>query len=64
MAANRGVVFGPDGAALARYDKIHMFDVDLDSGESWRESAVYQAWRDLPEPSTSWQRTAGPGDLL
>lgn len=42
MTANRGVVFGPDGAALARYDKIHMFDVDLDNGESWRESAVYQ----------------------
>jgi len=42
MAANRGMVFGPDGAALARYDKIHMFDVDLDNGESWRESAVYR----------------------
>ena len=42
MAANRAVVFGPDGASLARYDKIHMFDVDLDNGESWRESAVYQ----------------------
>ncbi|WP_299870671.1 carbon-nitrogen hydrolase family protein [uncultured Hoeflea sp.] len=42
MAANRGLVFGPDGSALARYDKIHMFDVDLDNGESWRESAVYR----------------------
>lgn len=42
MAANRGVVFDPDGAVLGRYDKIHMFDVDLDNGESWRESAVYQ----------------------
>lgn len=42
MAANRGLVFGPDGAALIRYDKIHMFDVDLDNGESWRESAVYR----------------------
>jgi predicted amidohydrolase len=30
------------GVALAHYDKIHMFDVDLDNGESWRESAVYQ----------------------
>ena len=27
---------------LARYDKIHLFDVDLPNGESWRESAVYQ----------------------
>lgn len=42
MTANRGVVFGPDGSLLARYDKIHMFDVDLDNGESWRESAVYR----------------------
>ena len=42
MTANRGVVFGPDGGLLGRYDKIHMFDVDLDNGESWRESAVYQ----------------------
>jgi predicted amidohydrolase len=41
-AANRAFVFGPDGQCRARYDKIHMFDVDLDNGESWRESAVYQ----------------------
>ncbi len=41
-AANRSYVFGPDGKQLATYDKIHMFDVDLDNGESWRESAVYQ----------------------
>lgn len=41
-AANRAVLFGPDGAPLATYDKIHMFDVDLDHGESWRESAIYQ----------------------
>ncbi|WP_062016572.1 carbon-nitrogen hydrolase family protein [Aureimonas sp. AU4] len=41
MAANRSFVFGPDGATLATYDKIHMFDVDLDNGESWRESATY-----------------------
>ena len=39
--ANRGFLFGPDGALLATYDKIHMFDVDLDNGESWRESAAY-----------------------
>ncbi len=41
--ANRGFLFGPDGKLLARYDKIHMFDVDLDNGESWRESAAYSA---------------------
>lgn len=39
--ANRALVFGRDGEVLARYDKIHLFDVDLPNGESWRESAVY-----------------------
>jgi predicted amidohydrolase len=39
--ANRAILFGPDGGVLARYDKIHLFDVDLPGGESWRESAVY-----------------------
>ncbi len=41
-AANRAFVFGPDGELRATYDKIHMFDVDLDNGERWRESAVYR----------------------
>ena len=40
--ANRALLFGPDGGRIASYDKIHMFDVDLDNGESWRESATYQ----------------------
>ncbi len=40
--ANRACVFGAGGACLATYDKIHMFDVDLDNGESWRESATYE----------------------
>lgn len=35
--ANRAFLFGPDGKIITRYDKIHMFDVDLDNGESWRE---------------------------
>ena len=39
--ANRGFVIDSDGAIAARYDKIHMFDVDLATGESWRESAAY-----------------------
>ena len=41
--ANRAFLFGPDGSILASYDKIHMFDVDLDNGESWRESSAYEA---------------------
>ncbi len=40
--ANRGFVIDADGEVRARYDKIHLFDVDLPSGESWRESAVYR----------------------
>jgi len=40
--ANRAFLFGPDGGKRVSYDKIHMFDVDLDNGESWRESAIYQ----------------------
>ncbi|MGO9546033.1 MAG: carbon-nitrogen hydrolase family protein [Rhodomicrobium sp.] len=40
-AANRAFLFAPDGRAVCRYDKIHMFDVDLPSGESYRESATF-----------------------
>ena len=40
--ANRALLFGPDGGHIATYDKIHMFDVDLDNGESWRESSAYE----------------------
>jgi len=41
--ANRGFVIDREGAVRARYDKIHLFDVDLPTGESWRESNVYSA---------------------
>jgi len=40
---NRGIVIDGSGNVRARYDKIHLFDVDLPTGESWRESAMYQA---------------------
>jgi deaminated glutathione amidase len=39
--ANRTLVIDADGQVRARYDKMHLFDVDLSSGESWRESAAY-----------------------
>lgn len=39
--ANRAFVIDAGGAVRARYDKLHLFDVDLPSGESWRESAAY-----------------------
>jgi predicted amidohydrolase len=41
-AANRSFLIAPDGNILASYDKIHMFDIELDGGESYRESANYQ----------------------
>jgi deaminated glutathione amidase len=40
--ANRGFVIDDSGTIRARYDKIHLFDVDLPAGESWRESASYR----------------------
>jgi predicted amidohydrolase len=40
---NRTFVIDSSGEIAARYDKIHMFDVDLASGESWRESNAYAA---------------------
>ena len=41
QAANRQAVIDPDGAIVATYDKLHMFDVDLPTGETARESATY-----------------------
>ena len=41
-AANRSFLIGPTGEVIARYDKIHMFDVDLANGESYRESRTYR----------------------
>ena len=41
--ANRGFVIDREGRIRARYDKMHLFDVDLPTGESWRESATYSA---------------------
>jgi predicted amidohydrolase len=40
---NRAFVIAPDGSISGRYDKMHLFDVDLPTGESWRESAAYEA---------------------
>src|SRR5438477_7857733 len=41
-AANRAFLIDPNGEIVARYDKIHMFDVNLANGESYRESNSYQ----------------------
>lgn len=44
--ANRAFVIDGDGGIRATYDKMHLFDVDLPTGESWRESNVYAAGND------------------
>lgn len=41
--ANRSILIDPAGRIAQRYDKIHMFDVDLKGGESYRESATFRA---------------------
>ena len=46
-AVNRSFLIAPDGTVQAQYDKIHMFDVALENGESHRESAAYQAGEKL-----------------
>lgn len=40
---NRSLLFGPDGAVVADYDKIHMFDADVGDGKSYQESASFAA---------------------
>jgi len=44
--ANRALLIDDQGAVRARYDKMHLFDVDLPDGGSWRESASYRAGAD------------------
>jgi deaminated glutathione amidase len=39
--ANRSMLFGPEGSLVTTYDKIHLFDIDLANGDSYRESATY-----------------------
>jgi predicted amidohydrolase len=41
-AANRSLLISPAGEIIASYDKLHMFDVDLPTGESARESEAYE----------------------
>jgi predicted amidohydrolase len=40
--ANRSYLFDPNGAVVTTYDKIHMFDVDIGDGQTYRESATYE----------------------
>jgi predicted amidohydrolase len=40
--ANRSFLIGPDGGLIARYDKVHMFDVEIGDGQTYRESRAYR----------------------
>jgi predicted amidohydrolase len=55
-AANRSFVIDPRGEIIARYDKIHMFDVDLAGGESYRESRSYQPGESAVVTDLPWGR--------
>ena len=52
--ANRSALVGADGEIKATYDKIHMFDVDLPTGERHRESAVYTPGERATVAETPW----------
>ena len=52
--ANRSFLFDPNGAMAARYDKIHMFDVDLPNGETYRESNGVRPGEQAVVASTPW----------
>jgi predicted amidohydrolase len=53
---NRGFLIDDTGAVRATYDKIHLFDVDLPTGESWRESSVYARGGRAVAAETPWGR--------
>src|SRR6059058_2001637 len=55
-AVNRSFLIGPDGFVIASYDKIHMFDIELDGGESYRESAKYQPGETAVISDLPWGR--------
>ena len=54
--ANRAFLIGPDGGIMARYDKIHMYDVDLGGGESYRESKLYRPGAAAVVADLPWMR--------
>ena len=50
----RALLIDPEGRITARYDKLHVFDVDLDTGESWRESKVVRPGERAVVADTPW----------
>jgi predicted amidohydrolase len=55
-AVNRGFLIDPQGDIAARYDKIHMFDVDLANGETYRESRSYAPGEHAVTANLPWGR--------
>ena len=55
-AANRSLLVDPTGAITARYDKLHVFDVDLAGGETYRESASVRPGDAAKVADTPWGR--------
>jgi predicted amidohydrolase len=55
-AANRSLLVGAGGAIVARYDKLHVFDVDLPNGERYRESATVRPGDGAAVADTPWGR--------
>ena len=55
-AANRQAVIDPTGAIVATYDKLHMFDVDLPTGETARESEAYAPGERAVVVDTPWAK--------
>src|SRR6476646_4433749 len=55
-AVNRSFLIGPDGLVIASYDKIHMFDIELPGGETYRESANYQPGETAVLADLPWGR--------
>lgn len=54
--ANRSFLVDPTGAIVARYDKMHMFDVEIGDGQSYRESALYQPGDTAVTAELPWGR--------
>src|SRR5438477_3675462 len=54
--ANRSFLIDAQGAVVARYDKIHMFDINLPGGESYRESNAYRPGGGTVVAETPWGR--------
>jgi predicted amidohydrolase len=52
--ANRSFLIGPDGGIVARYDKIHMFDVEVSEAETFRESAAFRPGDAAVLATTPW----------